>query len=92
MEDRILVARQAPAYLPSGYKTRTNTVVKGVAKTGEVSPRGTVAETEDWEGRVKGAAMPATMRFVRDPDGRLRKMTLQEMIDRGLFFVGKGPA
>ena len=78
-------------YLPSGYKQRTNTVVRGRARTGEVSPQGLVAEKEHWDGRVEGRAMPSTMRFVREPDGHLRKMTLREMIDRGLFFVGKGP-
>jgi len=78
-------------YLPSDYKKRRNTVVTGEARTGEVSPKGLVSHTEDWEGRVQAQAAPATLRLVRNPDGTLRNMTFQEMVDRGFFIAGRGP-
>jgi hypothetical protein len=73
------------------YAKKTNTVVEGVAKTGEISPKGTVAHTEDLEGRVAVLAAPATIRWVRDPDGTLRPKTMKEMIRDGQFLIGVGP-
>lgn len=79
-------------YLPPGYKKRTNRVVKGRAKTGEISPNGLVSETEDWEGRVKAAAGPSALRLIVNPDGSLRPMTFAEMTERGYFIPGIGPS
>lgn len=73
------------------YQKQTNTVVEGVAKTGEISPKGTVAHTEDREGRVSVLAAPAPIRWVRDPDGTLRPKTMKEMIRDGQFLIGVGP-
>jgi hypothetical protein len=73
------------------YKRKTNTVVEGVSKKGEISPQGVVAHTEDWEGRLAATVGSAAIRYVRDPDGRIRPMTMQEMIDRGYFIVARGP-
>ena len=70
---------------------KTNTVVDGVAKTGEISPKGTVAHTEDREGRVAVLAAPATIRYIRDPDGTIRPKTMKEMIRDGQFVIGYGP-
>lgn len=69
---------------------KVNRTVEGRAKTGEVSPKGLVAHTEDWEGRVAAEAAPATIRLIRTRDG-VRPMTMPEMIERGYFIVGKGP-
>ncbi len=77
------------AYLPD--PPRTNTIFEGVAETGEVSTKGTVAHTEDWEGRIMATALPATIRYIRDPDGRIRPMTMPELVDHGFFIVGTGP-
>lgn len=73
------------------YKRKTNTVVEGVSKRGEVSPKGVVAHTEDWDGRVAATLGPVAIRYVREPDGHIRPMTMQEMIDRGYFVVARGP-
>lgn len=70
---------------------RTNTVTEGVAKSGEVSPKGTVEHTEDWEGRIVARVAPATIRYVRDPDGTIRPKTMKEMIRDGQFIRGRGP-
>lgn len=78
-------------YLPSGYKSRTNTLVEGVASTGEVSPKGVVSHTEDWEGRVSAKAGPAGIRLILNPDGTIRNMTRAEQLDKGYFLAGKGP-
>lgn len=78
-------------YLPSDYKHKRHKRVSGVAKTGEISPLGTVTHTEDWEGRIQAEAAPSAMRYIRDPDGTIRRMTLKEMVDRGYFILGKGP-
>ena len=69
---------------------KVNTTVEGRAKSGEVSPKGLVAHTEDWQGRIRAASAPAAMRYIKTPDG-IRPMTMREMIDRGYFIVGKGP-
>jgi hypothetical protein len=84
------LARKAPALLPSGYRLRQNTKVEGRAKTGEISKQGLVAHTEDWDGRLKASAAPAAIRYIKTSDG-VRPMTMQEMIERGYFIVGKGP-
>ena len=70
----------------------TNTVFEGIAKTGEISPNGTVQHIEDWEGRVEAIAGPATTHYVYfKSTGELRRKTLSELIDEGKFYVGKGP-
>lgn len=74
------------------YRQKTNTTVEGVSKTGEVSPKGVVAHTEDWEGRVAATAGPAGIHLIRDPDGHIRKMTFSELVEHGYFIVGRGPA
>jgi hypothetical protein len=73
------------------YRRQTNTTVEGVAKTGQVSPQGIVAHTEDWEGRIASLAAPSAIRYIREPDGHVRPMTLKEMIVRGYFHVASGP-
>lgn len=78
-------------YLPSGYKNRKHAVTTGVAKTGEVSPKGTVTHTEDWEGRVAADVAPAQIHLVVDPDGSIRNMTHEERLERGYFIPGRGP-
>jgi hypothetical protein len=88
-----LARSKAPTFLKEGYKERKNTHVAGVAQSGEISDRGMVAHTEDWEGRIASKALPPTVRYVRDPSHPrgARPMTMQEMIDRGLFILGRGP-
>ena len=86
----LYLARKSPAYLKEGYKKSTNKRVDGKAKTGEVSQRGLVAHTEDWEGRIKADAAPNTIRYIHDGE-RWRKMTFQEMVERGYFILGSGP-
>jgi len=80
-------------WLPkSGYKKSTNRVVEGIARTGEVSPKGTVAHVEDWDGRVAAEANPSSMHFAYSVStGELRRLTFQEMVDRGYFILGYGP-
>jgi hypothetical protein len=78
--------------LPAGYKQRTNTVVEGRAKTGEISRLGLVSHRETWEGRIASNAAPSAIRYIRTPDGQWRHMTFGEMVDRGYFILGKGPA
>lgn len=91
MRRHIWIARKPPAFLKEGYKQSTRRVVEGVATTGEISPKGTVAHTEDWEGRIQAEAAPSAMRYIRDPDGTIRKMTFKEMVERGYFILGSGP-
>lgn len=78
-------------YLPQGYKNRTRTKVEGVARSGEISQKGVVSQTEHWDGRLSAAAGPAGVRLIRDPDGTIRNMTFAEMVARGYFIIGKGP-
>ena len=78
-------------YLPSGYKNRTNRVVTGISKTGEMSPKGTVTHTETWDDRVAALARPAGIHYLQEPDGHIRPLTFTEMVDRGYFTVGRGP-
>ena len=77
-------------YLPSGYKRKTNTVIEGRSRTGEVSPKGLVAHTEDWEGRVAANAAPNSIHWIVDRGG-LRAMTMVEQVNRGYFIPGRGP-
>jgi len=50
---------KAPAFLPQGYKNRIRWTRKGVAKTGQVSPKGWVAQGDHWDGRESAKAAPA---------------------------------
>ena len=73
-------------------KQAKHETVEGIAKTGEISPKGTVKHIEDWEGRVEVIAAPPTQHFVYfKSTGELRLKTLQELIDEGKFYVGHGP-
>ena len=73
-------------------KKATHGTVEGIAKTGEISPKGTVKHIEDWEGRVAVEVAPPTQHYVyHKSTGELRLKTLQELIDEGKFYVGKGP-
>jgi hypothetical protein len=87
----ILVARKNVVYLPEGYKQRKNKVLEGVSRKGEISTKGLVAHTEDWEGRIAADIAPNALRLIRDPDGHIRMMTLREQIDRAHFIKGHGP-
>ncbi len=49
-------ARQGRALNLTPYDQRTHTTVEGVATTGQVSPKGTVAHTEHFDGRVDATA------------------------------------
>jgi len=70
----------------------TNSVVEGIAKTGEISPKGLVEHIESWDGRVEAVVKPTTDHYVYfKSTGELRKKTLKELIDEGKFWVGKGP-
>lgn len=79
-------------YLPSGYKHRKVKQVTGRAQTGEVSPKGLVAHTEDWEGRVAADVAPSVMHYgISRSTGEIRPLTIAEQIERGYFVPGKGP-
>ena len=78
-------------FLPSDYKKRTRRTVAGVAKTGEISPKGLVAHTEHWDGRIAANPAPAGIRYIRDLDGTARPMTFTELVAHGYFIVGRGP-
>lgn len=92
MRKHLWVARKAPTQLKTGYKKSSRRVVEGVAKTGEVSPKGLVAHTEHWDGRVAAEAGPSTLRYVIEKNGRIRPMTFKEMVDKGYFIIGRGPS
>lgn len=78
-------------YLYVARNKRRHTTTEGIAKTGEMSPKGVVSHTEDWEGRIAADIGAVPMRLVVEPDGRIRQMTFKEMVDKGYFIVGKGP-
>ena len=79
-------------YLPSNYKNKTNTRTFGRAQSGEVSPKGLVSQTEDWEGRESALVMPSTIHYYWNrTTGEFRPKTMAELIDEGKFIVGKGP-
>lgn len=50
-------------YLPQGYKNRVRWRRKGVAKTGQVSPKGWTAQGEHWDGRESAKAAPTPIDF-----------------------------
>lgn len=50
---------------PAEFKQRGRSVTEGVAKTGEVSPKGTVTHTERWDGSVDVDVKPRTVRARR---------------------------
>jgi hypothetical protein len=54
---------RAPNVTP--YNQRTNTVTEGVASTGQISPKGTVAHREHFDGRVDAHAnvQPVTVKL-----------------------------
>lgn len=73
-------------------KQAVNVIEAGIAKTGEISPKGTVRHIEDWEGRVAVEAAPPTQHYVYSlSTGELRRKTMKELIDEGKFYVGHGP-
>ena len=79
-------------YLPSGYKKRTNRVVTGVSKKGEISPKGIVTHTEFWDDRVKAEAAPAGIHYgLSKSTGELRPLTYAEQVAKGYIVPGKGP-
>lgn len=79
-------------FLPEGYRLRTHRVTEGVAKTGEISPKGTVSHIESWDGRVAAEVAPVGLRYEFSVStGRLRQLTFKEMVERGYFILGKGP-
>lgn len=45
------------------HPEHTNTVVTGIAKTGQVSKKGTVAQTEHWDGSMDATVAPAAIRL-----------------------------
>lgn len=69
----------------------TYTKVEGIAKSGEVSPQGILTTVEDREGRQSVTAGPAAIRYVMEPDGRIRRKTIKEMIRDGQWRKGVGP-
>ncbi len=71
--------------------TKTNTLVEGRAKSGEVSTKGLVTHEESWDGRTSALVQPAPMHYVYNDEGEIRPMTMPEMIAKGYFIVGKGP-
>ncbi len=71
---------------------RVRVTTEGVAATGETSPKGTVTVREAWDGRVAAAARPAGVHYGYNDAGEIRKLTMDEMIERGYFIIGKGPA
>ena len=52
-----------PLYLPEGYAKRTQSKTEGIAKTGQVAPKGTVTHTEHWDGSVDATVRPATAKM-----------------------------
>jgi hypothetical protein len=78
-------------YLPSGYRQRRNTLITGRAKSGEISPKGLVAHTESWDGRLQADVATPGIHMKVTPDRELRNMTMDEMLARGYFIMGEGP-
>ena len=50
-----------PLYLPEGYQKRTHSKTEGIAKTGQVAPKGTVTHTEHWNGSMDATVRPRTV-------------------------------
>ena len=69
---------------------RTNITTEGIATTGEEHPRGTVSHKEYWDGRVAAMARPAPIHYGYNDAGEIRPLTMDEMIEKGYFIVGKG--
>ncbi len=79
-------------YLPEGYKKRTNRVVTGIAKTGEVSSKGTVAHTSHWDDRVDAEVAPAGIHYgLSKSTGEIRPLTYAEQVEKGYIVPGRGP-
>lgn len=58
------------AYLKQGYKDSTRDRTEGIAKTGEVSDKGTVTHTDHWDGRLDARVVMPSRRFkLRGVDG-----------------------
>lgn len=84
--------KNAPAFLPGNFKDRRRRTTVGRARTGEVSPKGLVAHTEDWDGRIAADTAPATMHYAYSVStGQVRKLTFAEMVEKGYFVLGSGP-
>lgn len=71
---------------------RTRVTTEGVAQTGEISPKGTVTHAEEWNGDTAVMTRPAPIHYGYNDAGEIRPLTMAEMIDRGYFIIGKGPA
>ncbi len=79
-------------YLPSGYKKRTNRIVTGVSKKGEISLKGTVAHTEHWDDRVDAEVAPAGIHWgLSKSTGEMRPLTYAEQVEKGYIVPGRGP-
>lgn len=79
-------------YLPESYQTRTNRTTEGRARTGEVSPKGLVAHTEHWDGRVAADAAPGPIHWGYSVGGKyFRPLTFRELVEKGYFILGSGP-
>ena len=85
-------APQKFLYLPEGYQKRTNRVVTGIAKTGEVSLKGTVAQIEHWDDRMDAEVAPAGIHYgLSVSTGEVRPRTYKEQVDKGYIVPGRGP-
>ncbi len=82
--------KKAPAFFKEGYKQSKNKIVVGRSKTGEISPKGLVAHTEDWDGRVAADVAPGGVHYIKEGDS-FRPMTFVELVERGYFIIGTGP-
>lgn len=71
---------------------RTRVRVDGIAKSGEVSPKGTVTHFDHWDDTVAVMTEPAAIHYAYNDNNEIRPLTMDEMIERGYFIVGKGPA
>ncbi len=78
-------------FFPEGYKKRRHKTVEGVASTGEISQKGLVSHTEDWEGRIEANVQPSTIHMKMLPDGTVRVKTTTELIQEGKYRLGLGP-
>ena len=58
-------ARRGRAPNLTAFGSRTHTITEGVAASGQVSPKGTVAHREHWDGRVdaKATVKPVTAKL-----------------------------
>lgn len=51
----------SPLYLPQGYKDRTHSTTEGIASTGQVGEKGTVTQTEHWDGSTDATVRPGSV-------------------------------